>query len=153
MASRSFCAIKRCVAALGWTASQENAVPKGLALHAAPTAGKGRTAVGTVRNESSVVLGFRYAHPRAVAALEICALYAVTAATSFTSSDGTTTAATVSAQSRLRGAPAWAAPSSAAPYGKGTSTESPRAPGMPVAMGAQLLLTVNRVGNESGGAR
>src|SRR5882672_5179995 len=138
MASRSFCAINRCVAALGCTASHENAVPNGLALHSCPMRGNGRTAVGTVRSESSVPLGSRYAQPCAVACVEMNVLYAVTAVTSFTSSFGTTTAATVSAQSRLRGAPSWAAPSSAAPYGNGTSVESPRAPGMPVAIGAQF---------------
>src|SRR6266571_3646293 len=74
MASRSFCAISRCVEALGCTASQENAVPKGkpsVALHGCRSAGKGRTAVGTARSESSVTLGSRYAHPRAVACAEM----------------------------------------------------------------------------------
>src|SRR5882762_8589194 len=115
IASRSFCAINRCVAALGCTASHENAVPNGLALQGCPMSGKGRTAVGTVRSESSVTLGSRYTQPCAVACVEMNVLYAVTAVTSFTSSFGTTTAATVSPQSRLRGAPSWAAPSSAAP--------------------------------------
>src|SRR5467141_1544037 len=98
--------MRRCVAALGCTASQENAVPNGggLALHGWPIRGNGRTAVGTRCSESSVGFGFRYAQPRAVAAPEIWALNAVTAVTIFTSSDGTTTRATVSAQSRLRGA-------------------------------------------------
>src|SRR5258708_4870118 len=80
----------------------------------------------------------------------MCALYAVTAPTILITPDGTTTWATVSAQSKLRAAPAWAAPISAAPYGNGTSTESPRAPGIPLAISAQLLLTVKRAGR--GGA-
>src|SRR5256885_11914878 len=78
------------------------------------------------------------------------ALYAKTVPASLTSSLGTTIAATVSPQSRLRAAPSWAAPSNVAPYGNGTSTESPRpTPGITVD-GAQLLLTVKTVGNVSG---
>src|SRR6267378_986311 len=79
----------------------------------------------------------------------MCVLYAVTAVTNLTNSDGTTIAATVSPQSRLRAAPAFAAPSSAPPYGNGTRIESPRAPGMPVTIGAQFALTVKSVGNVS----
>src|SRR5438105_15943469 len=64
MASRSFWAMSRCVAALGWTPSQLNASPKGLALHGvnvggAPKFGKAATCVGISRRESSVALGLR----------------------------------------------------------------------------------------------
>jgi hypothetical protein len=61
IASRSFRAITRCAAALGWTASHENAVPNGFALQGCPMSGNGRTAVGTVRSESNVTFGLRYA--------------------------------------------------------------------------------------------
>src|SRR2546426_3645417 len=83
MASRSFCAMRRCVAALGCTASQENAVPNGggFALHGWPLRGNGRTAVGPRCSESSVGLGFRYAPPRAVPGPEMWGLKAINAAT------------------------------------------------------------------------
>ena len=57
MASRSLLAMSRCVALLGCTASQENAVPNGLVMHGCPISGNGRTAAGSVRSESSVGLG------------------------------------------------------------------------------------------------
>src|SRR6266513_1580181 len=62
IASRSFCAIRRCVAALGCTASHENAVPNGFALQGWPIRGNARTTVlgcGRRRNESSVGLGLK----------------------------------------------------------------------------------------------
>lgn len=64
MAWRSFSASSRCVEALGCTASHENAVPNGFAVHGCPMSGKGRTAVAIVRSESSAVFGLTYAQPR-----------------------------------------------------------------------------------------
>src|SRR5207247_11234561 len=93
IASRSFCAISRCVEALGWTASQENAVPKGnpsTALHGCRSAGNGRTAVGMARRQSRATCGSRYAQPCAVACAEMNVLYACTVPRSMTRSLGAT---------------------------------------------------------------
>src|SRR6266576_5877971 len=109
MTWRSVSARIRCVEALGWRPSSENALPNGRRTATVSPAlpcgkyGNGRTCAVSWASCANFAFTSRYAQWRALAWLEMYVLYAVIAPINFTSSDGTTIAATVSAQSRLRG--------------------------------------------------